>query len=259
MHRPLKDQKHPKLSPTYLRTQTSLIHSTTAYLNFRKHSIHSKLNPCYSDLPSPTYAQFFIHYFDLPFLYKDAPAPFVHDANIPLDVGSRNLKINDLIHCADWNSRIYFHHGKMPYLVYVPDAMPLNAHLVILNHFHPDITLGTIIDSVCIFHLIPLFTHMAAFSFDRNWHLLTRLHRMINSPTIVEGPHMYLNSHWYRAEQARYHFHGLVPPHVTPKSVPTPPIPAEPPHRSTSAYLVKPCHSSLPPAVLDVYTAADAG
>ncbi|KAL0223830.1 hypothetical protein P9112_003220 [Eukaryota sp. TZLM1-RC] len=106
----------------------------------------------------------------------------------------------------------------MPGLDYFPEAMPLNAHPIILINIHPNVTLGALIENVHIFHLIPLPTHMVPFSWEKNRHLTHRYRHWINQLYLNDEPaSMYYPSLWRRAEQCGYRFHDLAPPPCNPR------------------------------------------
>ncbi|KAL0215816.1 hypothetical protein P9112_008000 [Eukaryota sp. TZLM1-RC] len=221
--------------PSALRPE----HSVTAYLNSGKHFIQYNLNPEPNELLSPSSARFFVFSTDLPLLFNNtfAPkdfgkaafdprpvsAPIDPDAE-PLCLYARNFKVNDLIQQANWNSRIYFQHPKMPQLDYLPKVMPLNAHLIVLNYIHPNVTLGSLIDHAHIFHLIPLPTHMAPFSWERNRHLTHRYHLLINQSHLnKDPPPLYFPNLWKRANQSSRCFHDSTPPPCNPRECPNSP------------------------------------
>ncbi|KAL0215565.1 hypothetical protein P9112_007749 [Eukaryota sp. TZLM1-RC] len=210
-------------------------HSVTAFLNSRKHFIQYNLNPEPHELLSPSPARFFVLLTDLPLLFVNTTAPRdfgkaafnprpVPTPDEPLGLHARNLKVNDLIQQANWNSRIYFQNPKMSSLDYLPKGMPLNAHLIILNNIHPNVTLGTLIDNVHIFHLIPLPTHIAPFSWERNRHLTHRYRLRINQSYLnADPPSTYYPSLWRRAEQSGHCFHDSTPPPCNPRECPNSP------------------------------------
>ncbi|KAL0226213.1 hypothetical protein P9112_013537 [Eukaryota sp. TZLM1-RC] len=174
-----------------LTHSSPLLHFVTAHLNSHKHFIRYNLNPEPHELLSPSSARFFVLSTDLPLMFVNTTAPrdFGKAAFDPLPMSTpaepdveplglytRNFKVNDLVQQANWNSRIYFQHPKMPRLHYLPEVMPLNAHPSILNYLYSNVTLGTLIDHAHIFHFIPLPTHMAPLSWERNRHLSHRYH-----------------------------------------------------------------------------------
>ncbi|KAL0222688.1 hypothetical protein P9112_002078 [Eukaryota sp. TZLM1-RC] len=210
-------------------------HSVTAHLNSHTHFIRYNLNPEPHELLSPSSARFFILSTDLPLLFVNTTAPRdfgkaafdprpVATPSEPLGLYARNLKVNDLVQQANWNSRIYFQHPKMPRLDHHPEVMPLNSHPIILNYIYPNVTLGTLIDHAHIFHLIPLPTHMAPFSWEKNRHLTHRYHLRINQPYLNnDPPPKYYPSLWKRADQSSDCFHDSTPVLAAPENVPTPP------------------------------------
>ncbi|KAL0208766.1 hypothetical protein P9112_011353 [Eukaryota sp. TZLM1-RC] len=221
--------------PSALRPE----HSVTAYLNSRKHFIQYNLNPEPHELLSPSSARLFVLSTDLPLLFNNtiAPRDFGKAAfdprpvSVPTDpeaeplgLYARNFKVNDLVQHANWNFRIYFHHPKMPHLDYLPKVMPLNAHLIIFNYIHPDVTLGSLINHAHIFHLIPLPTHMVPFSWERNRHLTHRYHFLINQSYLnKDPPPLYFPSLWKRADQSSRCFHDSTPPPCSPRECPNSP------------------------------------
>ncbi|KAL0215522.1 hypothetical protein P9112_007706 [Eukaryota sp. TZLM1-RC] len=221
--------------PSALRPE----HSVTAYLNSSKHFIQYNLNPEPNELLSPSSARFFVLSTDLPLLFNNTFAPrdfgkaafdprpvsVPADPNAePLCLYARNFKVNDLIQQANWNSRIYFQHPKMPQLDYLPKVMPPNAHLIVLNYIHPNVTLGSLIDHAHIFHLIPLPTHMAPFSWERNRHLTHRYHLLINQSHLnKDPPPLYFPNLWKRANQNSRCFHDSTPPPCSPRKCPNSP------------------------------------
>ncbi|KAL0207712.1 hypothetical protein P9112_012340 [Eukaryota sp. TZLM1-RC] len=102
--------------------------------------------------------------------------------------------------------------------------MLLNAHPIILNYIHPNVTLGTLIDHAHIFHLIPLPTHIASFSWERNRHLTHRYHLLINQSYLNnDSPPSYFPNLWKLANRSSCCFHDSTPPPCSPKECPNSP------------------------------------
>ncbi|KAL0210100.1 hypothetical protein P9112_010184 [Eukaryota sp. TZLM1-RC] len=162
----------------------------------------------------------------MPLLYKDVSAPKDYDFGYPLDLPSRYLTVNDIIQQANWNARVYFHHPRMPFLDYLPEIVPQNAHLIVLNHLVPRITIGDLLSAVDIFHIVPLPTHMVPFDLGHNRYISDRFLNVIHLPDAKEeGAHDFEQNLWYRATRAseRYVFHDLVPPRCNPQQYPDSP------------------------------------
>ncbi|KAL0205621.1 hypothetical protein P9112_000928 [Eukaryota sp. TZLM1-RC] len=204
--------------PSALRSK----HSTVAYLNSLKHLIHYNVNPEPYDYLAFSSALCFTLSTDLPFLYQNTSAPRDYDCSYPLNMPSRRLTVNDLIQQANWNTRIYFHHPRMPFLDYLPEVVPQNAHLVILNHIPPYTTIGVLVSVVDIFHIIPLPTYMVPFDLSHSRFISNCFHNTIASSDAKEDAYDHRRSLGYRAERAseRYKFHD---PRCNPQECPNSP------------------------------------
>ncbi|KAL0214288.1 hypothetical protein P9112_006472 [Eukaryota sp. TZLM1-RC] len=209
------------LHPSALRSK----HSTMAYLNSLKHFIHYNVNPEPYDYLASSSAKYFILSTDLPFLYKDVSAPKDYDFSYPLNLPSRYLTVNDIIQQANWNARVYFHHPRMPFLDYLPEVVPQNAHLIVLNHAPPRTTIGDLLSAVDIFHIVPLPTYMVPFDLGHNRYISDRFLNVILLPDAKGVAHDFERNLWYRATTAseRYVFHDLVPPRCNPQECPDSP------------------------------------